>query len=82
MARLNDCTVLSHFSHSGVDEMADNTCHFGLNHFFADNGLMDAESTALYFPADGEQMKAIVSTIFFNKGCGSSFRLVPRFLYP
>jgi transketolase C-terminal domain/subunit len=29
MARLNDCTVLSHFSHSGVDEMADNTCHFG-----------------------------------------------------
>jgi transketolase len=68
MARLNDCTVLSHFSHSGVDEMADNTCHFGLNHFFADNGLMDAETTTLYFPADGEQMKAVVSKIFFDKG--------------
>jgi transketolase len=68
MARLNDCTVLSHFSHSGVDEMADNTCHFGLNHFFADNGLMDAESTALYFPADGEQMKAVVNEVFWKKG--------------
>ena len=68
MARLNECTVLSHFSHSGVDEMADNTCHFGLNHFFADNGLMDAESTALYFPADGEQMKAVVNKVFWEKG--------------
>jgi hypothetical protein len=29
--------------------MADNTCHFGLNHFFADNGLMDASITTLYF---------------------------------
>ncbi|KGO47326.1 Transketolase, N-terminal [Penicillium expansum] len=68
MARLNDSTVLSHFSHSGIDEMADNTCHFGLNHFFADNGLMDAASTALYFPADGEQMKAVVNEVFWNKG--------------
>ena len=68
MARLNDCSVLSHFSHSGVDEMADNTCHFGLNHFFADNGLMDAEATTLYFPADGEQMKAVVKEVFFKKG--------------
>lgn len=68
MARLNNCTVLSHFSHSGVDEMADNTCHFGLNHFFADNGLMDAESTTLYFPADGEQMKAVVNKVFWESG--------------
>lgn len=68
MARLNRCTVLSHFSHSGVDEIADNTCHFGLNNFFADNGLMDAESTSLYFPADGEQMKAVVRKVFFDKG--------------
>ncbi|KAJ5707333.1 hypothetical protein N7488_007134 [Penicillium malachiteum] len=68
MARLNNCTVLSHFSHSGVDEMADNTCHFGLNHFFADNGLMDAESTTLYFPADGEQMKAVVNEVFWKTG--------------
>ncbi|KKK12895.1 hypothetical protein ARAM_007474 [Aspergillus rambellii] len=68
MARLNKCSVLSHFSHSGVDEIADNTCHFGLNNFFADNGLMDAESTSLYFPADGDQMKAVVKRIFFTKG--------------
>ncbi|KAJ5888719.1 hypothetical protein N7495_008760 [Penicillium taxi] len=68
MARLNNCCVLSHFSHSGVDEMADNTCHFGLNHFFADNGLMDADTTSLYFPADGEQMKAVVSKVFWDTG--------------
>ena len=29
MARLNKCNVFSHFSHSGTDDMADNTCHFG-----------------------------------------------------
>ncbi|KAL2824244.1 thiamine diphosphate-binding protein [Aspergillus cavernicola] len=68
MARLNGCSVLCHFSHSGVDEIADNTCHFGINNFFADNGLMDAESTSLYFPADGEQMKAVVHEVFFTKG--------------
>lgn len=68
MARLNSCSVLSHLSHSGVDSMADNTCHFGLNHFFADNGLIDAEDTRLYFPADGEQMKAVVRKVFFQKG--------------
>ncbi|KAJ5921006.1 hypothetical protein N7466_009332 [Penicillium verhagenii] len=68
MARLNNCTVLSHFSHSGVDEMADNTCHFGLNHFFADNGLMDAATTSLYFPADGDQMTAVVNEVFWNPG--------------
>lgn len=68
MARLNDCSVLSHFSHSGVDEMADNTCHFGLNHFFADNGLLDSGASSLYFPADGEQMKAVVNKVFWDKG--------------
>lgn len=26
MARLNFCNLLVHFSHSGVDDMADNTC--------------------------------------------------------
>ena len=31
MARLNNCNVLSHFSHSGVDEMADNTYVFSLD---------------------------------------------------
>ena len=26
MARLNRCNVICHYSHSGVDEMSDNTC--------------------------------------------------------
>ncbi|HEY0251533.1 MAG TPA: hypothetical protein VGC41_08400, partial [Kofleriaceae bacterium] len=30
MSRLNFSNVLAHFSHSGVDAMADNTCHFGI----------------------------------------------------
>ncbi|TRM65112.1 thiamine diphosphate-binding protein [Schizophyllum amplum] len=67
MARLNNCNVLCHFSHSGVDEMADNTCHFGVNNFFADNGLEDANSW-LYFPADAAQMTACVKRVFFERG--------------
>lgn len=68
MARLNNSNVLSHFSHSGIDDMADNTCHFGLNNMFADNGLDDAYATGLYFPADPNQMKAVVKKIFFDPG--------------
>ncbi len=69
MARLNGCNVLSHFSHAGVDDMADNTCHFGLNNFFADNGLDDDEHpTRLYFPADGGQMTACVKKVFHDPG--------------
>jgi hypothetical protein len=47
--------------------MADNTCHFGVNNFFADNGLGDVESF-LYFPADGAQMIAVVKRVFFERG--------------
>ncbi|NOT11857.1 MAG: transketolase [Methylococcaceae bacterium] len=68
MARLNNSNVLSHFSHSGIDDMADNTCHFGLNNMFADNGLSDGYDTNIYFPADPLQMKACLETIFFNPG--------------
>jgi len=72
MARLNRSNVFSHFSHSGVDDMADNSCHFGLNHFFADNGLEDGYDTKLYFPADCNQAKKLVETTFplteTNKG--------------
>jgi len=72
MARLNHSNVFSHFSHSGVDDMADNTCHFGLNHYFADNGLEDGYDTKLYFPADCNQAKALVEATFplseTNKG--------------
>jgi transketolase len=68
MARLNYSNVLCHFSHCGVDDMADNTCHFGLNNMFADNGLDDGYETRLYFPADAAQMKACVEAVFFDPG--------------
>jgi transketolase C-terminal domain/subunit len=68
MARLNNANVLCHFSHSGVDDMADNTCHFGINTFFADNGLIEGDKTRLYFPADEAQMRACVDTVFWDQG--------------
>ncbi|MHC4955470.1 MAG: transketolase C-terminal domain-containing protein [Planctomycetota bacterium] len=68
MARLNQSNVLAHFSHAGVDWMADNTCHFGVNNFFADAGLPDHDDTRLYFPADEHQMRAIVEAIFNDPG--------------
>ena len=68
MARLNHANVLSHFSHAGVDDMADNTCHFGINAFFADNGLLENDTTRLYYPADSLQLKAVLSSIFFDRG--------------
>ncbi|WP_445634054.1 Transketolase [Nostoc sp. DSM 114161] len=68
MARLNYSNVLCHFSHAGIDDMADNTCHFGINNMFADNGLDDGYQTRLYFPADANQMKACVESVFFEPG--------------
>jgi transketolase len=68
MARLNQSNVLAHFSHAGVDDMADNTCHFGLNNFFADNGLEEEDHTRLYFPADGSQMRAVLERVFEDPG--------------
>jgi transketolase len=68
MARLNHANVLAHFSHSGVDDMADNTCHFGINNFFADNALAESDLTRLYFPADALQLKAVLKTIFNDAG--------------
>ncbi len=68
MARLNDANVLAHFSHAGVDDMADNTCHFGVNNFFADNGLPEGDHTRLYFPADQHQMRAVVRRVWSDPG--------------
>jgi len=68
MARLNRSNVLCHFSHAGVDWMADNTCHFGINNFFADGGLPEHDNTRLYFPADRHQMRAVVESIFRDEG--------------
>jgi len=68
MARLNDANVIAHFSHSGIDDMADNTCHFGINNFFADNALAESDLTRLYFPADADQLRALLKSIFDNPG--------------
>lgn len=68
MARLNQANVLAHFSHAGIDDMADNTCHFGLNNFFADGGIAEHDSTRLYFPADQHQMRACVKKIYGDAG--------------
>ncbi|MCA8989476.1 MAG: transketolase [Planctomycetaceae bacterium] len=70
MARLNKSNVLAHFSHAGCDDMADNTCHFGINNFFAHNGLPDEghDTTRLYFPADQHQMRACLRKIFPQPG--------------
>ncbi len=68
MARLNNANVLAHFSHSGVDDMADNTCHFGINNFFADSGLEENDITRLYFPADAGQLRAMLPAVFNDPG--------------
>jgi len=70
MARLNQANVLAHFSHAGCDDMADNTCHFGLNNMFAANGLPDEgrDTTRLYFPADQHQFKACLNKIYSDAG--------------
>ncbi|HEX8339564.1 MAG TPA: transketolase C-terminal domain-containing protein [Tepidisphaeraceae bacterium] len=70
MSRLNKSNVIAHFSHSGCDDMADNTCHFGINSMFADSGLPDDghDTTRLYFPADQHQFKKCVKSIFKEEG--------------
>jgi transketolase len=68
MARLNQANVLAHFSHGGIDDMADNTCHFGLNNFFADGGIAEDDHTRLYFPADQHQMRAVVKAVYAEPG--------------
>ncbi|MDP9013412.1 MAG: transketolase [Pseudomonadota bacterium] len=71
MSRLNFSNVLAHFSHSGVDDMADNTCHFGINSMFADGGVKPGhadDDTRLYFPVDQHQFAACVKRIFNDTG--------------
>jgi len=71
MARLNFSNVLAHFSHSGVDDMADNTCHFGINSMFADGGVQPGhgeDTTRLYFPVDQHQFAACVKRIYGDPG--------------
>jgi transketolase C-terminal domain/subunit/transketolase N-terminal domain/subunit len=68
MARLNGSNVMCHFSHAGVDEISDNTCHFGINVFLAHSGLPEGDQTRLYFPADASQLKTVVETIWNDEG--------------
>ena len=71
MARLNFSNVLAHFSHNGVDDMADNTCHFGINGMFADGGVTPVHGpdvTRLYFPVDQHQFAACVKRVFKDPG--------------
>jgi transketolase len=71
MARLNFSNVLAHFSHSGVDDMGDNTCHFGINSMYADGGVTPSHSkdtTRLYFPVDQHQFAACVKRIYQDAG--------------
>lgn len=71
MARLNFSNVLAHFSHSGVDDMADNTCHFGINSMYADGGVSPVhgeDTTRLYFPVDQHQFAACVKRVFNDPG--------------
>jgi transketolase len=71
MARLNVSNVLAHFSHSGVDEMGDNTCHFGINSMFADGGVTPIhgeDTTRLYFPVDRHQFAACIKRIYRDPG--------------
>ena len=68
MARMNHANVLAHFSHAGIDHMADNACHFGINNFFAANAIAQDDITRLYFPADHHQMRAILDKVFNDSG--------------
>src|SRR5580658_4069988 len=71
MARLNFSNVLAHFSHSGVDDMGDNTCHFGINSMFADGGVKPGhaqDTTRLYFPVDQHQFAACIKRIYGDAG--------------
>ncbi|MBC8107401.1 MAG: transketolase [Anaerolineae bacterium] len=71
MSRLNFANVLAHFSHSGCDDMADNTCHFGINSLFADGAVEPHhghDETRLYFPADQHQFAACVKRIYHDPG--------------
>ncbi len=75
MARLNEANAICHFSHAGIDDMADNTCHYGINIFLADSGLPEGDKTRLYFAADALQLKQIVETVWNDEGIRYIFTL-------
>ena len=68
MARLNGARLLCHFSHAGIDDMADNTCHYGINIWLADSALPHGDKTRLYFAADAPQLKQMVKKVWNDDG--------------
>ncbi len=75
MARLNEANCICHFSHAGIDDMADNTCHYGVNVMLADSGLPEGDHTRLYFAADALQLKSMVETVWNDPGIRYIFTL-------
>lgn len=75
MARLNEANAICHFSHAGIDDMADNTCHYGINIFLADSAIPEGDHTRLYFPADALQLKQVVETVWNDRGVRFVFTL-------
>lgn len=75
MARLNGANAICHFSHAGIDDMADNTCHYGINVMLADCGIAENDATRLYFPADALQLKSVVETTWNDPGVRFVFTL-------
>jgi len=75
MARLNEASAICHFSHAGIDDMADNTCHYGINIFLADSAIPEGDHTRLYFPADALQLKQVLETVWNDRGVRFVFTL-------
>ncbi len=75
MARLNEANCLCHFSHAGIDDMADNTCHYGINIMLADSAIPELDKTRLYFPADALQLEKIVRKTWNDEGVRFIFTL-------
>lgn len=80
MARLNDRDVLCHFSHAGVDWMADSNCHYGVNISALDNGFFE-DNTRLYFPADPNQVDAVTRSVFDDEGIRIVFTIRSKVPY-
>jgi transketolase C-terminal domain/subunit len=68
MLRMGRKNLLLHFSHIGEDDMSDNTCHFGWNAFFLDNGPAADDGTRLYFGADAAQQDKIIKKVYGDSG--------------
>lgn len=80
MARLNERDVLCHFSHAGVDWIADSNCHYGVNIASLDHGFWDDE-TRLYYPADPNQVDAVLRSVFDDSGIRFVFTIRSKVPY-